>query len=52
MMQELQIKRWTAKRKAKLTKEIYRGQTTVTEPAREYDLVMTQPKLHTHAANS
>lgn len=38
MMQEPEIKRWTAKRKAELIKQIYRGQTTVPEAAREYDL--------------
>ena len=37
MMQEPEIKRWTAKRKAELIKQIYRGQTTVPEAAREYD---------------
>ena len=43
MMQEPEIKRWTAKRKAELIKQIYRGQTTVPEAAREYDL--TQAKI-------
>lgn len=38
MMQEPEIKRWTAKRKAELIRQIYRGQTTVSEAAREYDL--------------
>jgi len=31
---EPEIKRWTAKRKAELIKQIYRGQTTVPEAAR------------------
>ena len=34
-MQEPEIKRWTAKRKAELIKQIYRGQTTAPEAARE-----------------
>src|SRR5690554_6756231 len=38
MTQEPDIKRWTAKRKAELIKQIYRGQTTVPEAARHYDL--------------
>jgi len=29
MMQEPEIKRWSAKRKAELIKQIYRGQTTI-----------------------
>ena len=37
LMQEPEIKRWTAKRKAELIKQIYRGQTTVPEAAWEYD---------------
>src|SRR5690554_6608336 len=43
MTQEPDIKRWTAKRKAVLIKQIYRGQTTVPEAARHYDL--TQQKI-------
>ena len=42
MMQEPEIKRWTAKRKAELIKQIYRGQTTVPEAAREYDLTQAE----------
>ena len=42
MMQEPEIKRWTAKRKAELSKQIYRGQTTVPEAAREYDLTQAE----------
>ena len=38
MTQEPDIKRWTAKRKAELIKQIYRGQTTIAEAARSYDL--------------
>ena len=45
MMQEPEIKRWTAKRKAELIKQIYRGQTTIPEAAREYDL--TQAEIET-----
>ena len=45
MMQEPKIKRWTAKRKAELIKQIYRGQTTIPEAAREYDL--TQAEIET-----
>jgi len=33
MMQEPEIKRWTAKRKAELIKQVYRGQTTIPEAA-------------------
>ena len=42
MMQEPEIKRWTAKRKAELIKQIYRGQTTVPEAAREHDLTQAE----------
>ncbi len=42
MMQEPEIKRWTAKRKSELIKQIYRGQTTVPEAAREYDLTQAE----------
>src|SRR5690554_2211740 len=44
MTQEPDIKRWTAKLKAELIKQIYRGQTTVPEAARRYDL--TQGMVH------
>ena len=30
-MKETEVKRWTAKRKAELTRQLYRGQTTVSE---------------------
>ena len=42
MMQEPEIKRWTAKRKAELIKQIYLGQTTIQEAAREYDLTQAE----------
>ena len=42
MMQDPEIKRWTAKRKAELIKQIYRGQTTVPEAAREHDLTQAE----------
>lgn len=42
MMQEPEIKRWTAKRKAELIKQVYRGQTTIPEAAREFDLTQTE----------
>ncbi len=38
MMQEPEFKRWSAKREAELVKQIYRGQTTIPEAARTYDL--------------
>ena len=42
MTQEPDIKRWTAKRKAELIKQIYRGQTTIPEAARHYDLTQQE----------
>lgn len=42
MMQEPEIKRWTAKRKAELIRQIYRGQTTPLEAAREFDFTLTE----------
>lgn len=42
MIQEPEIKRWTAKRKAELIKQIYRGQTTIPEAAREHDLTQAE----------
>lgn len=41
-MQEPEIKRWTAKRKTELIKQIYRGQTRISEAAREYDLTQSE----------
>lgn len=42
MNNEPEIKRWTAKRKAELIKQIYRGQTTIAEAARAYDLTQQE----------
>ena len=42
MNTEPEIKRWTAKRKAALIKEILKGQTTVPEAARQYDLTPSE----------
>ena len=42
MSTEPDIKRWTAKRKAALIKEIFRGQTTVSEAARQHDLTPSE----------
>lgn len=42
MKYEPDIKRWTAKRKAELIRQIYRGQTTVPEAARHYDLTQQE----------
>lgn len=42
MVNEPEIKRWTAKRKAELIKQIYRGQTTIPEAARTYDLTQQE----------
>ncbi|EED31990.1 hypothetical protein NOR53_3429 [gamma proteobacterium NOR5-3] len=42
MMQEPEIKRWTAKRKAELIRHIYKGQTTVNDAAREFDLTPSE----------
>ena len=39
---EPEIKRWTAKRKAELIKQIYRGQTTVPEAARAKDITQSE----------
>lgn len=35
---EPDIKRWSAKRKAALVKELIRGQTSISEAAKQYDL--------------
>ncbi|GAA3970793.1 transposase [Allohahella marinimesophila] len=42
MTNEPEIKRWSAKRKADLIKQIYRGQTTIPEAARQYDLTQAE----------
>lgn len=38
MSNEPEVKRWTAKRKAELIKDIIKGKTTSKEAARAYDL--------------
>ena len=43
MMQDPEIKQWTAKRKAELIRQSYKGQTAIEEAAREYDL--TPPEI-------
>jgi transposase-like protein len=42
MTQQPDIKRWTAKRKAELIRQIYRGQTTIPEAARRYELTQQE----------
>ena len=42
MTNEPEIKRWSAKRKADLIKQIYRGQTTIPEAVRQYDLTQAE----------
>ena len=42
MSTEPEIKRLTAKRKAALIKEIFKGQTTIPEAARQYDLTPSE----------
>ena len=42
MTQESDIKRWIAKRKTELIKQIYHGQTTVPEAARHNDLTQQE----------
>ena len=41
-MNEPDIKHWTAKRKTALFMELLRGQTTVAESARQYDLTPSE----------
>ena len=41
-MKEPEVKRWTAKRKAELIRQLYRGQTTVSEAARTNDLTQQE----------
>ena len=36
------IKRWTAKRKAELIRQVYKGQTSIEKAAREYDLTPSE----------
>lgn len=42
MMKEPEIKRWTAKRKVELIKQIYRGQTTIAEAARKNEITQQE----------
>lgn len=42
MSNEPEVKRWTAKRKAELIKDIIKGKTTSKEAARAYDLTPSQ----------
>ena len=44
MMQEPEIKRWTAKRKAELIRQVYKGQTSIEKAARE-DVPVRQTPL-------
>lgn len=37
-----ELKRWTSKRKATLVIEIFKGQTTISEAARQYDLTPSE----------
>ena len=41
-MQETEIKRWAAKRKAELIRQIYKGQTSIEEASREYNLTPSE----------
>ncbi|WP_434354924.1 DUF1153 domain-containing protein [Parasalinivibrio latis] len=42
MGHDTEIKRWTAKRKLELVKEIIKGTTTTKETARTYDLTLAE----------
>ena len=42
MSNEPTVKRWTAKRKAAVVMDIFKGKTTVTEVARENDLTVSE----------
>jgi transposase-like protein len=42
MIKEPEIKRWTAKRKVELIKQIYLGQTTIAEAARNNDITQQE----------
>lgn len=42
MMQEPETKRWTARRKAELIRQMYKGQKTVNDAAREFDLTPSE----------
>ena len=42
MSDENPIKRWTAKRKAAVVMDIFKGKTTAAEAARQYDLTVSE----------
>ncbi|MCO7214900.1 DUF1153 domain-containing protein [Halomonas sp. OfavH-34-E] len=42
MSDDNQIKRWTAKRKAAVVMDIFKGKTTAAEVARQYDLIVSE----------
>ncbi|WP_217694019.1 DUF1153 domain-containing protein [Chromohalobacter japonicus] len=42
MNDDTPIKRWTAKRKAAVVMDIFKGKTTVAEVARQYDLTVSE----------
>ncbi|MFS2001000.1 DUF1153 domain-containing protein [Vibrio breoganii] len=42
MSNEPEVKRWTAKRKAELVKDVIKGKTTAKEAARTYDLTPSE----------
>ncbi len=42
MSNEPTVKRWTAKRKAAVVMDIFKGKTTVAEVAREHDLTVSE----------
>lgn len=42
MSNEPTVKRWTAKRRAALVMDIFKGKTTVVEVSRQYDLTVSE----------
>jgi transposase-like protein len=42
MSNETTVKRWTAKRKAAVVMDIFKGKTTVAEVARQHDLTVSE----------
>ena len=59
MSSEPTVKRWTAKRKAAVVMDIFKGKTTVAEVARQHDLTVSEGGcggflglvvVHVHAA--
>ena len=42
MSKDIEIKRWTAKRKAEFIKDVFRGKTTLAQIAREHDLPLSE----------